>query len=84
MPENAAQCGPDKVYALAVDRPEATVALIGAAHKAADQFALLLGKRVVVRGKHYPDKGMIAVGTIELASTAADAPSQPAAHHPGE
>jgi hypothetical protein len=82
VPENVTPCGSDKVYALALTKPDAVVPLVGAAQRTADQFPLLLDRKVVVRGKHYPDKGMIAVGSIESVTTAADAPAQPAAHKP--
>lgn len=83
VPENATACGPDKIYALAIDNPEVVVPLIGSARAAADKFPLLLDKAVVVRGKHYPDKKLIAAASIESAGTAADAPdSKPAAPKP--
>jgi hypothetical protein len=72
--EAATPCGHDEVYALSVDRPQTVLPLIGAADEAARQFPVLLGQKVVVRGKHYPDKAVIAVGTVERAATAADAP----------
>ena len=84
MPENATPCGTDKVYALALTKPDAVVPLVGAAHRSAEQFPLLLDKKVVVRGKHYPDKGMIAVGSIESVTTAADAPAEPASRKPSD
>lgn len=59
-------------------KPETTVPLVGAAQQASGQFPSMLEKQVVVRGKHYPDRQMIAVGSIEAAGTAADAPAEPA------
>jgi hypothetical protein len=72
--ENAAPCGSDKVYALAIDNPEEVVPLVASSRAASDQFTTLLDQRVVVRGKHYPDRKMIAVASVESAATAADAP----------
>jgi len=78
VPENVTPCGTDKVYALAVEKPNLMVPVVGAAERAAEHFAALLDKKVVVRGKHYPDKGMIAASSIERATTAADAPGESA------
>ena len=78
VPDNAVRCAPDKVYALSIENPQAVLPLLAASNAASGQLKSLLGTKVVVRGKHYPDKGMIAVASLESANTAADAPPDPA------
>jgi hypothetical protein len=78
VPDNAVHCAPDKVYALSIENPQAVVPLLAASNAASGQLKSLLGTKVVVRGKHYPDKGMIAVASLESGNTAADAPLDPA------
>jgi len=81
IPENAVSCGDDKVYALSITTPAAVVPIIGSSKAAADHLPSLLNQEVVVRGKHYPDKGVIAAASIESAHTAADAPAEPRRPH---
>jgi len=76
VPENVTHCGSEKVYALSLEKPSAVVPLVGAAERAEDQLGGFLDKKVVVRGRHYPDKAIIAVSSIERAATAADAPDE--------
>jgi len=80
VPDNALNCGDKMVYALAVDHNQVVVPLIAASYPAAERIPALVNQPVVVSGKHYPDKGMIAVASIESARTAADAPDHSTSH----
>jgi hypothetical protein len=73
VPENATTCAPNKVYALVLPGSTATIPVIASSEAAKVQFAKLLDQTVLVRGKHYPDKDMIAAASVDP-RPAADAP----------
>jgi hypothetical protein len=77
VPENATTCAPDKVYALALQGSNTTIPMIASSEAAKAQFGKLLDQTVLVRGKHYPDKDMIAAASVDP-RPAADAPAAPA------
>jgi hypothetical protein len=74
VPENATPCGPDKVYALALQGSDLVVPVLASSEAAKTQFAKLLDHTVLVRGKHYPDKGFIAAASVDPRHTTGDAP----------
>ena len=84
VPENAESCGDHQVYALAIDVPHIVVPIIASSKTASAHFPSLLNQPVIVRGKHYPDKGLIAVASVESSHTAVDAPAPPDARAPAD